>query len=54
MGCDIFIWHSFAELHLEGQWVKATPAFNLSLCQRFGVHPLEFDGHHDSLFHEFD
>ena len=54
MGCDIFIWHSFAELHLEGQWVKATPAFNLSLCQRFGVHPLEFDGRHDSLFHEFD
>jgi len=54
MGCDIFIWHSFAELHLEGRWVKATPAFNLSLCQRFGVHPLEFDGRHDSLFHEFD
>ena len=21
---------------------------------RFGVHPLEFDGRHDSLFHEFD
>ncbi len=54
MGCDIFIWHSFTELYLEGRWVKATPAFNLSLCQRFGVHPLEFDGRHDSLFHEFD
>src|SRR5215467_13272262 len=54
MGCDIFIWHSFTELFLEGRWVKATPAFNLSLCQRFGVHPLEFDGRHDSLFHEFD
>ena len=54
MGCDIFIWHSFTELYLEGRWVKATPAFNLSLCQRFGVHPLEFDGRNDSLFHEFD
>lgn len=54
IGGDIFIWHSFTELHLEGQWVKATPAFNLTLCQRFGVHPLEFDGRHDSLFHEFD
>ena len=54
MGGDIFIWHSLTELHLEGRWVKATPAFNLSLCQRFGVHPLEFDGRHDSLFHEFD
>jgi transglutaminase-like putative cysteine protease len=54
IGGDLFIWHSYTELHLEGRWVKATPAFNLSLCQRFGVHPLEFDGRHDSLFHEFD
>jgi hypothetical protein len=54
MGGDIFIWHSLTELYLEGRWVKATPAFNLSLCQRFGVHPLEFDGRCDSLFHEYD
>jgi len=54
MGGDLFIWHSYTELYLECQWVKATPAFNLTLCQRFGVHPLEFDGRHDSLFHEFD
>lgn len=54
MGGDLFIWHSFTELYLESRWVKATPAFNLSLCQKFGVHPLEFDGRHDSLFHEFD
>lgn len=54
MGGDLFIWHSFTELCLEGRWVKATPAFNLSLCQRLGVHPLEFDGRNDSLFHEFD
>ena len=54
MGGDVFIWHSLTELYLEGRWVKATPAFNLSLCQRFGVHPLEFDGRRDSLFHEYD
>lgn len=54
MGGDLFTWHSYAELHLDGCWVKATPAFNLSLCQRFGVNPLEFDGRHDSLFHEYD
>ena len=54
IGGDLFIWHSYTELHLEGRWVKATPAFNLSLCQRFGVRPLEFDGRNDSLFHEFD
>ena len=54
MGGDVFIWHSLTELYLEGRWVKATPAFNLSLCQRFQVRPLEFDGRHDSLFHEYD
>ena len=54
MGGDLFVWHSFTELYLEGRWVKATPAFNLSLCERFGVRPLEFDGRSDSLFHEFD
>ena len=54
IGTDLFIWHSYAELYLEGRWVKATPAFNLSLCERFGVRPLEFDGRQDSLFHEYD
>ena len=35
-------------------WVKATPAFNISLCERFGVLPLEFNGRRDSLFHPYD
>src|SRR5436309_8535495 len=26
MGGDLFIWHSFTELYLEGRWVKARPA----------------------------
>jgi transglutaminase-like putative cysteine protease len=54
MGTDLFIYHGYAELHLEGKWVKATPAFNLALCQRFRVKPLEFDGRQDSVFHAFD
>ena len=51
---DLFVWHSYADLHLAGRWVKATPAFNLSLCERVGLKPLEFDGRTNSLFHEFD
>lgn len=54
LGSDVFIWHGFAELWLEGRWVKATPTFNLSLCQRFGVHSLDFDGRQDALLHPFD
>ena len=53
-GSDIFRWHSFAEILLGGEWVKATPAFNLSLCEKFGVHPLDWDGITDSVFHPFD
>ena len=54
MGTDLFVFHGYTEFLLEGRWVKATPAFNLSLCTRFRVKPLEFDGHTDSLFHPFD
>lgn len=54
MQTDVFAWHGFTELFLDGRWVKATPTFNISLCRRFGVKPLEFDGRHDALFHAFD
>jgi transglutaminase-like putative cysteine protease len=52
MGTDLFIYHGYTELYLGDKWVKATPAFNLSLCTRFNVLPLEFDGTEDSIFHE--
>jgi transglutaminase-like putative cysteine protease len=52
MGTDLFIYHGYTEMYLNGKWVKATPAFNLSLCIRFKVKPLEFDGTKDSIFHE--
>jgi transglutaminase-like putative cysteine protease len=51
---DVFLWHSYADLCLSGRWVKATPAFDLPLCQRVGLKPLTFDGLSDSLFHPFD
>jgi len=54
MDTDLYIYHGYVEIYLKRNWVKATPAFNLTLCQNFKVKPLEFDGSHDSLFHEFD
>jgi transglutaminase-like putative cysteine protease len=53
-GTDLFVFHGYTELYLDGKWVKATPAFNLSLCKRFRVKPLEFGGATDSIFHPFD
>jgi transglutaminase-like putative cysteine protease len=54
MGSDLFIYHGYTDLRIDGRWVKATPAFNLALCTRFRVKPLEFDGRADSIFHPFD
>lgn len=54
MGSDIFRYHGYTEFFLNQRWVKATPAFNLALCQRFHVKPLEFNGQEDSIFHEFN
>jgi transglutaminase-like putative cysteine protease len=54
MGSDLFVWHGFTELWLDGKWVKATPVFNSSLCERFGVLPLDFDGTSDAILHPFD
>jgi transglutaminase-like putative cysteine protease len=54
MKTDLFVFHGYAELFIDGAWRKATPAFNLALCEKAKVKPLEFDGHSDSIFHEFD
>ena len=54
MGSDIFVYHGFVELYLEGKWVKATPAFNSDLCRRHHVPPLEFNGREDSLFQAYN
>ena len=54
MNTDVFAFHGYAELLIDGRWLKATPAFNLSLCEKAGVKPLEFDGSCDAIFHEFD
>lgn len=53
-GTDIFAWHGYVSLLLDDKWVKATPAFNLDMCIRFGVLPLDFDGEHDSLMHPYN
>lgn len=54
MQTDVFLWHGYTSLYLEGQWLKATPAFNIELCEKFRLRPLEFDGTQDSIYHPFD
>ncbi len=51
---DIFYWHGYTTVHIDGKWLKATPTFNIELCERFGLKALEFDGKSDSLLQPFD
>lgn len=43
--------HGYVEFHLDGKWVGATPAFDIGLCQKYGIIPVEFDGKKDAKFH---
>lgn len=54
MQTDVFYWHGYTLLDLNGKWVKATPAFNLELCEKARIKPLEFDGVTDSIYHPYD
>ena len=62
MGTDLFAWHGYSELLLPDpaagadtrRWFKLSSAFNIELCERFGVKVLEFDGTADALMHPYD
>ncbi|HEX6723242.1 MAG TPA: transglutaminase family protein, partial [Burkholderiaceae bacterium] len=54
MQTDLFIWHGYTDIWIDGAWRKATPAFNRELCERFGLLPLAFNGRDDSIYHPYD
>jgi len=51
MGTNLFRFHGYIEFHLEGKWIKATPAFDLETCQENKWVPVEFDGTRDAILH---
>jgi transglutaminase-like putative cysteine protease len=54
LGTNILPFHGYAEFYLNGKWVKATPAFDLKLCERNRIIPVEFDGVSDAIFHPYN
>ncbi len=52
IGTNVFVYHGYSELWLNNKWVKATPAFNIAMCNKFDIKPVEFDGVTDAIFHE--
>lgn len=54
MKTDIFYYHGYNDVFLDDRWLKVTPTFNLSLCEKFKVQPLDWDGTSDAVFQPFD
>jgi transglutaminase-like putative cysteine protease len=50
-GTNIMAHHGYAELYIQEKWVKATPAFDLKMCQENQIIPVEFNGKNDAVFH---
>ena len=46
--------HGMVNVFLNGQWLKLSPAFNASLCKKFKVEPLEFDGENNSFLQQYN
>ncbi|NHF59243.1 transglutaminase domain-containing protein [Flavobacteriaceae bacterium TP-CH-4] len=50
---DVLVFHGCTEVRLADHWIKLTPAFNKSLCEKLGVPVLEFDGKKDAVFQQY-
>jgi transglutaminase-like putative cysteine protease len=49
MGTNLFVYHSYPVLHLEGRWVSVAPTFDARLSAEHGFPLVSFDGRHDAL-----
>jgi len=54
MGTNLFVYHGYDELYIEGKWIKATPTFDLKMCQENRIVPIEFDGKNNAMLHSHD
>lgn len=46
--------HGMVNVHLDNKWLKMSPAFNKSLCEKLNVEPLEFDGENNSFLQQYN
>lgn len=51
MGTNLFVYHGYNELYLQDKWIQATPAFDLEMCEKNNIKPVEFDGENHAKFH---
>jgi len=46
--------HGMGNVVLNGKWLKMSPAFNASLCEKLKVAPLAFDGDQHSFLQQYN
>ncbi len=51
---DVLVFHGIAELFIDGNWIKLTPAFNKELCIKLNVEPLDFNGVDSTIFQQYN
>ncbi|MHA1727622.1 MAG: transglutaminase-like domain-containing protein [Promethearchaeota archaeon] len=54
MKTNLFVYHGYMEFYLDGNWLKANPAFDKKLCLKQKFYPVEFSGREHGLFSEKD
>ena len=54
MGTNLFVYHGYTEIYVDGRWLKASPAFDGRASAKAGVLPVELDGVNDALLHPVD
>ncbi len=54
MGTDVFVFHGYNEVRIDGKWVQATPAFEKKLCDSQGFRTIDFDGRNHALLPSTD
>jgi hypothetical protein len=50
-GNNVLVYHGWAELYIDGKWVRATPAYDMDMCRENGFIPVDFDGVNDARLH---
>ncbi len=46
--------HGMVNVFLNGKWLKCSPAFNSTLCEKLHVEPLDFDGENNSFLQAYN
>lgn len=54
VGGNLFPTHGYNEIYVEGRWIKVAPTFDLRMCQKNRLTPVDFDGVHDATLPSSD